>query len=337
MLLNSNSLDLLILGAGGAGSNYARAAQSLGLQFAIVDSDQEKLARISQELEIATLTTAESMDVKFDYLALATPAGFRTAYLDLLSDRAPSGVLVEKLLARSHGELVALEKFQTENQATQFYTHTRWQLLDFQERVEAVAHEHGLGEKLRTYSHGSGMCLISGGVHWLIHELAERERIESTKEVYRLNGLITGIRNTRRFGQSLEFAGQLRLSNSTSEVLVIDYSEKGFTGPMTILEFEFGRILMNFNGAAMVSIAEREGQPDWRHYFNAGPYIPVESLLSDANPFERALLQMLNSGPSEWASAIEGTRMILDFLECSTSGDLRSEIFDAENDCWRIS
>lgn len=319
--MNNETFDIVVIGAGSAGMQYAFAAQAKGLKLAIVDPVEEKLDLARARLSGGAFFSRGIYQLSAIVFVIAVPAGHRTKILEDVLARDPKSVIVEKILGKSLAEVDWLEDISESSRPT-FSTHIRWSLNKLEEELGALQKAQNLGRLSRISSFGSGMCAITGGWHWLAHVL------ELNKVQYFGGASVGGDFApgpwTTRFGGSRKYFGQFRLSYQGKQLLSVDYRGEGSAGPLTILEYDNGRVLMTFDGEVGVfrspDLADDDATRSQEFSFQDMTF----RSLSLANPFAEALEHAFAGKEFGWKAGILATRLLLGLLG-DAGGQLNDE------------
>lgn len=319
--MKSDVFDVAVVGAGSAGTHYAFAAQEEGLRLAVVDSEAETLDRARSVLKRGASFFSDIEEFGANVFVIAVPAGHRKTILEDVMVKEPKSVIVEKILGNSFGELDWLESL-SENSGVRFSTHIRWSLNGLDEELSFLEEAENLGTLQSISTQGSGMCAISGGWHWLAYVL-EMNDIREIGEG--LRGNLEPGPWTRRFGGSRNYFGDFKFSFQGKKLLTVDYLGEGTTAPMAIFEYQFGRVLMTFDGEVGVfgNRGAGKGHPSrYRKFSFEGMSFRSLSL---RNPFSKALHQALAGQDSGWRAGLLATRLLLGLLGGSSADDSSAE------------
>ncbi len=246
----------ILVGLGSIGKTHLKVMSALNLEHLIVvDIDQKR--RVELEGYLNPVSFFESLpEVKeqngnrFAVIANWGPDHF--SFVSRLMDSGIRNFIVEKPLVSRLKDVEHLRKLLSKNRikiASCFpLNHTH--LID---RIQGLATQDKLGSLVAINVTGGAKCLVTNGIHYL----ALANRLFSNPP----NSVFAGVKNDKinpRNKKLLFAGGSAHWEFPGQRYLSIAFSNESHNQLVAVLEFSFGRILLEGNRAAVYLISKED-------------------------------------------------------------------------------
>lgn len=331
----------LIVGAGNAGLNYLKSAIALNHSVDLCESNMKDKGYINDLCpDVLVLRSIEEVEKNYDYIIIATGASSHLSLSMELIKLSPKTLVVEKLISNNLRDLDEFSLLQAANPHVLFTSHNRWSLLAVDQEVDNLRIKHSLGTFVSFQSIGGAMCLATGSIHWLA----------SFYDFFELNAGYDLYGSIKAHAQSTR--PDLDVINGSFEVryksksLNFHYFNDSKIAPYQTFLFEYGAILMNFDGNYQIIVSKNLNSASLKRY-EVGTIIEQGNLMRVGdNPFTNLLNQISSNkvSQSSFFQTIKANELILlsmqlferNHISYSELGSIKSDP-TVYNFDWRIS
>jgi hypothetical protein len=273
-------MEGLIVGAGNAGLSYLKSAKALNHSIDLCENNVERQGYILDMYpDLNILTNTQDAEKNYDYIIIATTAKSHLKISKQLIRLGPKTLVIEKLISNNLRDLDEFMLLQAAHPKTLFTSHNRWSLLGVDQEIDKLKTKHLLGNFVSFHSIGGAMCLATGAIHWIA---SFYDFFGLTCE-YDLSGSIQAYPQTYRAELDV-IHGSFEVRYKLKSLNFHYYKDCKITPYQTFL-FEYGAVMMNFDGEYQVILCESSNGASFKRY-ESGKVIERGNIMHGGdNPF----------------------------------------------------